>query len=70
MDFNLQAFRVSYAAAFYSGQTLLLAIPQGMPVTLIGEAVFARCLSALKVRHRNGMGWVGGGVMAGVRCVV
>jgi len=38
------------------------ALEQGMPVTLIGEAVFARCLSALKSQRELAATLLGGGV--------
>ena len=34
--------------------TAVAALEAGMPLTLIGEAVFARCLSAMKRRTRRG----------------
>jgi 6-phosphogluconate dehydrogenase len=37
------------------------ALEQGMPVTLIGEAVFARCLSALKDQRERAAAVLGGG---------
>ena len=39
----------------YSGKwTAISALEYGMPVTLIGESVFARCLSSLKVMDAHG----------------
>ena len=35
---------------FIDGYSILFSLEYGMPVTLIGEAVFARCLSSIKVR--------------------
>ena len=35
---------------FIDSYFILFSLEYGMPVTLIGEAVFARCLSSLKVR--------------------
>ena len=34
--------------------TGIAALDEGVPLTLIGEAVFARCLSAMKGRARGG----------------
>ena len=38
------------------------ALEQGMPVTLIGEAVFARCLSALKGQREHASTLLGDGI--------
>ena len=35
---------------FIDSYFILFSLEYGMPVTLIGEAVFARCLSSIKVR--------------------
>lgn len=40
--------------------TAINALDLGMPVTLIGEAVFARCLSSLKAERGRASGLLGG----------
>ena len=42
------ASRACFRNEILSGLTVALALETGYPLTLIGEAVFARCLSALK----------------------
>ena len=46
---KILAFLLAFCV-FIDGYSILFSLEYGMPVTLIGEAVFARCLSSIKVR--------------------
>ena len=46
---KIMAFLLVFCV-FIDSYFILFSLEYGMPVTLIGEAVFARCLSSIKVR--------------------
>ena len=46
---KILAFLLAFCI-FIDSYFILFSLEYGMPVTLIGEAVFARCLSSIKVR--------------------